>query len=94
MNNDNLLLLNFILTMTLAFVVYRQHVVGGFRRERENEEIHQEIRNNMDYVNGRLDNLQDRIDRDIFDLYRDMQDVQDKNPKKNPKGINSRIPFY
>lgn len=93
MNIDNMVMFNFILTVVLAFVVYRQAVVYTFRRERENDEIHQEIRNNMDYVNGRLDNLQDRIDRDMCDLYRDLQDVQDKNPKKNPKGINSRIPF-
>ena len=93
MNTDNMVMFNFILTVVLAFITYRQYVVGGFRREREIEETRQEIRNNMDYVNGRLDNLQDRIDRDMLDLYRDLQDVQDKNPKKNPKGINSRIPF-
>lgn len=93
MNIDNMVMFNFILTVVLAFLVYRQAVVYTFRREREVEEIHQEIRNNMDYVNGRLDNLQDRIDRDMLDLYRDLQDVQDKNPKKNPKGLNSRIPF-
>jgi len=93
MNTDNLLLLNFIITVALAFIMYRQHVVGSFNRERESENIHQEIRNNMDYVDGRLNNFQDRIDRDMLDLYRDLQDVQDKNPKKNPKGINSRIPF-
>lgn len=93
MNTDNMVMFNFILTVVLAFLVYRQAVVYTFRREREVEEIHQEIRNNMDYVNGRLDNFQDRIDRDMIDLYRDLQDVQDKNPKKNPKGLNSRIPF-
>jgi len=93
MNIDNMVMFNFILTVVLAFLVYRQAVVYTFRREREVEEIHQEIRNNMDYVNGRLDNLQDRIDRDMLDLYRDLQDVHDKNPKKNPKGLNSRIPF-
>ena len=91
MNTDNMVMFNFILTVVLAFVVYRQAVVYTFRRERENNEIHQEIRNNMDYVNGRLDNLQDRIDRDMIDLYRDLQAVE--NPKKNPKGLNSRIPF-
>ena len=93
MNTDNLLLLNFILTVALAFIMYRQHVVGSFHRERESENIHQEIRNNMDYVDGRLNNLQDRIDRDMLDLYRDVEEIQGKNPKKNPKGINSRIPF-
>jgi hypothetical protein len=93
MNTDNMILLNFAFSIVLAFFVYRQYVIGGFRREREQEEIHQEIRNNMDYVNGRLDNLQDRIDRDMIDLYRDLQDVETKQRKKNPKGLDSRIPF-
>jgi len=93
MNIDNMVMFNFILTVVLAFITYRQHVVGGFRRERETEEMHQEIRNNMDYVNGRLDNLQDRIDRDMIDLYRDLQEVEGKNRKKSPKGLDSRIPF-
>jgi hypothetical protein len=93
MNTDNMILLNFAFSIVLAFVMYRQYVIGGFRREREHEEIHQEIRNNMDYVNGRLDNLQDRIDRDMLDLYRDLQDTETKQRKKNPKGLDSRIPF-
>jgi hypothetical protein len=93
MNIDNMILLNFAFSVVLAFVVYRQYVIGGFRREREHEEIHQEIRNNMEYVNGRLDNLQDRIDRDMIELYRDLQEVEGKNRKKNPKGLDSRIPF-
>ena len=93
MNIDNMVMFNFILTVVLAFITYRQHVVGGFRREREIEEMHQEIRNNMDYVNGRLDNLQDRIDRDMIDLYRDLQEVEGKNRKNSPKGLDSRIPF-
>jgi hypothetical protein len=93
MNTDNMVMFNFILTVVLAFVVYRQAVVYTFRRERENDEMHQEIRNNMDYVNGRLDNLQDRIDRDMLDLYRDLQDTETKQRKKNPKGLDSRIPF-
>jgi len=93
MNTDNMVMFNFILTVVLAFITYRQHVVGSFRRERENEEMHQEIRNNMDYINGRLDNLQDRIDRDMIDLYRDLQEVEGKNRKKSPKGLDTRIPF-
>jgi hypothetical protein len=93
MNTDNMVMFNFILTVVLAFLVYRQAVVYTFRRERENEEMYQEIRNNMDYVNGRLDNLQDRIDRDMIDLCRDLQDVDTKQRKKNPKGLDSRIPF-
>jgi sensor domain CHASE-containing protein len=93
MNLDNIVMFNFILTVVLAFLVYRQAVVYTFRRERENDEMHQEIRNNMDYVNGRLDNLQDRIDRDMLDLYRDLQDTETKQRKKNPKGLDSRIPF-
>jgi sensor domain CHASE-containing protein len=93
MNLDNIVMFNFILTVVLAFLVYRQAVVYTFRRERENDEMHQEIRNNMDYVNGRLDNLQDRIDRDMLELYRDLEQVEDKPRKKNPKGLDSRLPF-
>jgi hypothetical protein len=93
MNTDNMILLNFAFSVVLAFVAYRQAVVYTFRRERETQEIQQEIRNNMDYVNGRLDNLQDRIDRDMIELYRDLQEVEGKNRKKNPKGLDSRIPF-
>ena len=93
MNYENMVMLNFFMTVALAFIAYRQHVVGGFRRERDNEEIYQEIRNNMDYVNGRLDNFKDRIDRDMIDLYKDMDRVTESLPKKKTTGINSRIPL-
>ena len=93
MNTDNLVLLNFMFTTVLAFVAYRQNIVGKFQRDREVEEIHQEIRNNMDYVNGRLDNFEDRMDRDIIELYKDMDRMTDALPKKKTTGINSRIPL-
>ena len=93
MNYENIVMLNFFMTVALAFIAYRQHVVGGFRRERDNEEIHQEIRNSMDYVNGRLDNFEDRMDRDILDLYKDVDKVMDSLPKKKTTGMNSRIPL-
>jgi hypothetical protein len=84
---------NFFMTVALAFIAYRQYVIGGFRRERENEELHQEIRNNMDYINGRLDNFEDRMDRDLIDLYKDMDRVAESLPKKKTTGMNSRIPL-
>lgn len=93
MNYDNMVMLNFFMTIALAFIAYRQYVVSGFQREREREEIHQEIRNNMDYVSGRLDNLQDRVDRDMVEMYRDLDKLIQEQPKKNYKGINSRIPL-
>jgi hypothetical protein len=93
MNTDNMVMFNFILTVVLAFITYRQHVVGGFRREREREEIHQEIRNQTEYFNGRLDNFEDRMDRDMLDLYKDMDKVADALPKKKTTGLNSRIPL-
>jgi hypothetical protein len=86
-------MLNFFITVALAFIMYRQHVVDGFRREREREEIHQEIRNQSEYFNGRLDNLQDRMDRDLIDLYKDMDRVTESLPKKKTTGMNSRIPL-
>jgi hypothetical protein len=93
MNIENIVMLNFFLTVALAFIAYRQHVVGGFRRERDNEEIHQEIRNSMDYVNGRLDNFEDRMDRDMIEIYRDLDAIQEERPKKKTTGLNSRIPL-
>jgi hypothetical protein len=93
MNTDNLVLLNFMFTTVLAFIAYRQNIVGKFQRDREVEEIHQEIRNNMDYVNGRLDNFEDRMDRDMIELYKDMDRMTDALPKKKTTGINSRIPL-
>jgi hypothetical protein len=93
MNIENIVMLNFFLTVALAFIAYRQHVVGAFRRERDNEEIHQEIRNSMDYVNGRLDNFEDRMDRDMLGLYKDMDRVAESLPKKKTTGMNSRIPL-
>ena len=93
MNTDNLVLLNFMFTTVLAFVAYRQNIVGKFQRDREVEEIHQEIRNNMDYVNARLDNFEDRMDRDLIELYKDMDRMTDSLPKKKTTGMNSRIPL-
>jgi len=93
MNTDNLVLLNFMFTTVLAFVAYRQNIVGKFQRDREVEEIHQEIRNNMDYVNGRLDNFEDRMDRDVIELYNDMDKMTEALPKKKTTGLNSRIPL-
>ena len=93
MNTDNLVLLNFMFTTVLAFIAYRQNIVGKFQRDREVEEIHQEIRNNMDYVNARLDNFEDRMDRDLIELYKDMDRMTDSLPKKKTTGINSRIPL-
>ena len=93
MNTDNLLMLNFCLTVALAFIAYRQHVVGGFHRQREREEIHQEIRNNIDYVNRRFEELEDRHSRDLNEVYRDFDSLWRELPKKSTKGINSRIPL-
>ncbi len=91
MNFENFVLLNFVLTVGIAFVMYRQHVIGVFRREREMEQVHQEIRNTMEYVNGRLDNLENRIDQQVYDLYRELNTLH--NPKKNSKGLSKEIPF-
>jgi len=93
MNYENMVMLNFFMTVALAFIAYRQHVIGGFRREREHEDIHQEIRNNNEYFNGRIDGLEDRIDRDMVEVYRDLDKLVQEQPKKNHKGINSRIPL-
>ena len=93
MNTDNLVLLNFMFTTVLAFIAYRQNIVGKFEREREVEQMHQEIRNQSEYFNGRLDNFEDRMDRDMIELYKDMDRMTDALPKKKTTGINSRIPL-
>lgn len=93
MNTDNLVLLNFIFTIVLAFVAYRQNIIGKFQRERETEELHQEIRNNVDYINGKLNEMEDRHDRDLMEIYRDLDNMTETLPKKKTTGLNSRIPL-
>jgi hypothetical protein len=93
MNTDNLVLLNFMFTTVLAFIAYRQNIVGKFEREREVEQMHQEIRNQSEYFNGRLDNFEDRMDRDVIELYNDMDKMTEALPKKKTTGLNSRIPL-
>jgi hypothetical protein len=93
MNTDNLVLLNFMFTTVLAFIAYRQNIVGKFERERDTEQIHQEIRNNADYINSKMNELEDRHDRDLLEIYRDLDNVTDALPKKKTTGLNSRIPL-
>ena len=93
MNYENIVMLNFFITIALAFITYRQSVIGKFLREKEVEEMHQEIRNNMDYVNGRLDSFEDRMDRDMVEIYKDLNTLEQQQPKKCTKGLNSRIPL-
>jgi hypothetical protein len=80
-------------TTVLAFIAYRQNIVGKFEREREVEQMHQEIRNQSEYFNGRLDNFEDRMDRDVIELYNDMDKMTEALPKKKTTGLNSRIPL-
>ena len=93
MNTDNLLLLNFILIVALAFVVYRQAVVYTFRSEREIQEIHQEIRNQAESFDRRIESTEQVLWRNIDQLHETVYKIQDEQPKKSTKGLNSRIPF-
>ena len=93
MNTDNMILLNFIFTTVLAFVAYRQNIVGKFQRERENQQIHQEIRNQSEFFADRLDSFQDRVDRDMLEIYRDLDNMTQALPTKKTTGLNSRIPL-
>jgi Na+/phosphate symporter len=93
MNTDNLVLLNFMFTTVLAFIAYRQLIVGKFEREREIEQIHQEIRNNADFINNKMNELEDRHDRDLMEIYRDLDNMTDTLSKKKTTGLNSRIPL-
>lgn len=93
MNTDNMILLNFMFTTVLAFIVYRQFILGKFEREREIEQMHQEIRNNMDYINSKVNELEDRHDRDMMEVYRDLDNMTEALPTKKTTGLNSRIPL-
>ena len=93
MNTDNIILLNFIFTTVLAFVAYRQNIVGKFQREREIEQIHQESRNQSEFFADRLDSFQDRVDRDMLEIYRDLDNMTQALPTKKTTGLNSRIPL-
>ena len=93
MNTDNMILLNFMFTTVLAFIAYRQLIVGKFQREREIEQIHQEIRNNADYINSKMNELEDRHDRDMMEVYRDLDNMTEALPTKKTTGLNSRIPL-
>jgi hypothetical protein len=80
-------------TTVLAFIAYRQLIVGKFEREREIEQIHQEIRNNADYINSKMNELEDRHDRDMMEVYRDLDNMTEALPTKKTTGLNSRIPL-
>jgi hypothetical protein len=88
-----MILLNFMFTTVLAFIAYRQLIVGKFQREREIEQIHQEIRNNADYINSKMNELEDRHDRDMMEVYRDLDNMTEALPTKKTTGLNSRIPL-
>ena len=93
MNFENFVLVNFILTVGLAFLVYRQAVVYTFRRERENEEIRQEIRNQSEYFNRRVDEVESETWRHLNRIEDTVLDMKEQQPKKGTKGLNSRIPL-
>jgi ferritin-like protein len=93
MNIENMVMLNFFVTVVLAFIAYRQYVVDGFNRQKQIEEIHQEIRNNMDSINRRVNEVQDDYFRDMNEVYRDLDAMIQDLPKKSTKGLNSRIPL-
>ena len=93
MNTDTMVLISIMYTSVLAFLAYRQLVVGKFEREREVEQIHQEIRNQGEYFTDRLESFQDRVDRDMLEIYRDLDNTMEALPKKKTTGLNSRIPL-
>jgi len=93
MSTEVFALINFVFTSVLAFMMYRYYVLNGFENQKRNEEIHQEMRNQMESVNGRLDNFENRINRDLMDMYREMNSITEALPKKKTTGRNSQIPF-
>ncbi len=93
MSTEAFTVFNFMLTCVLGFIVYRQHVVGGFENQRKIEEIHQEIRNQTESFDRRVEATEDAIWRNIDQLHETVYKIQDQQPKKSTKGLNSRIPF-
>lgn len=93
MNTDNLVFFNFVFSVVLAFVVYRQYVIGGFRRQKEIEEIHQEIRNQSEYFNRRVDEVESETWRHLNRIEDTVLDMKEQQSKKGTKGLNSRIPL-
>jgi hypothetical protein len=47
----------------------------------------------MDYINGKVNELEDRHDRDLLEIYRDLDNTMEALPKKKTTGLNSRIPL-
>lgn len=93
MSTEAFVVFNFMFTCVLAFFMYRQHVVGGYENIRKIEELHQEIRNQAESFDRRLETTDDAIWRNIDQLHETVYKIQDTQPKKNTKGLNSRIPF-
>jgi len=93
MTTEVFALINFVFTSVLAFMMYRHYVLGSFENQKKNEEIHQEIRNVHESLDRRIDETEDAIWRNVDQLHETVYKIQDGQPKKSTKGINSRIPF-
>ena len=89
MNLENMLLLNFIFTIGLAFWALRTTMNMRHDTERYLEQTHQEIRNNVNI-------LEEKINRDVEYLQREVDVLHEQvynATKKKTTGINSRIPL-
>ena len=89
MNLENMLLLNFIFTVGFAFWTLRTTMSMRHDTERYLEQTHQEIRNNVNI-------LEEKINRDVEYLQREVDVLHQQlytATKKKTTGINSRIPL-
>ena len=89
MNLENMLLLNFIFTVGLAFWTLRTTMSMRHDAERYLEQTHQEIRNNANILEEKINRDVDYLQREVDVLHEQLHNAT----KKKTTGINSRIPL-
>ena len=89
MNIENMLLLNFIFTVGLAFWALRTIMNMRYDTERHFEQAHQEIRNNVNILEEKINRDVDYLQREVDVLHEQLHNAT----KKKTSGINSRIPL-
>lgn len=89
MNIENMLLLNFIFTVGLAFWTLRTTMSMRHDTERYLEQTHQEIRNNVNILEEKINRNVDYLQREVDVLHEQVYNAT----KKKTTGINSRIPL-
>lgn len=89
MNIENMLLLNFIFTVGLAFWALRTTMNMRHDTERHFEQVREEIRNNINILEDKINRDADYLQREVDVLHEQVYNAT----KKKTTGINSRIPM-